>query len=158
MNQKVWIDADTFTITDRDSIPTGELVPVKGTPMDFTLMKAIARDIEADYEQLIWAGGFDHNWALNHPEGELSLCAKAVDEASGRVMEVYTDLPGVQFYTANSMATDMGKEKAVYHKRDGYCFETQYFPDAVNKPEFASSLLKAGQEYKTTTIYKFSVE
>lgn len=158
MNQKVWIDADTFTITDRDSIPTGELVPVKGTPMDFTQMKAIARDIEADYEQLIWAGGFDHNWALNHPEGELSLCAKAVDEASGRVMEVYTDLPGVQFYTANSMATDMGKEKAVYHKGDGYCFETQYFPDAVNKPEFASSLLKAGQEYKTTTIYKFSVE
>lgn len=158
MNQKVWIDADAFTVTDRDSIPTGELTPVKGTPMDFTEMKPVARDIEADYEQLKWAGGFDHNWALNHPAGEVSLCAKAADEASGRVMEVYTDLPGVQFYTANSMATDMGKGKTAYHKRDGYCFETQYFPDSVNKPEFASAFLKAGQEYKTTTIYKFSVE
>lgn len=158
MNQKVWIDADAFTVTDRDSIPTGELAPVKGTPMDFTEMKPVARDIEADYEQLKWAGGFDHNWALNHPAGEVSLCAKAADEASGRVMEVYTDLPGVQFYTANSMATDMGKGKTAYHKRDGYCFETQYFPDSVNKPEFASAFLKAGEEYKTTTIYKFSVE
>lgn len=158
MNQKVWIDADAFTVTDRDSIPTGELAPVKGTPMDFTQMKPVARDIEADYEQLKWAGGFDHNWALNHPAGEVSLCAKAADEASGRVMEVYTDLPGVQFYTANSMATDMGKGRTAYHKRDGYCFETQYFPDSVNKPEFASAFLKAGQEYKTTTIYKFSVE
>lgn len=158
MNQKVWIDADAFTVTDRDSIPTGELVPVKGTPMDFTQMKPVARDIEADYEQLKWAGGFDHNWALNHPAGEVSLCAKAADEASGRVMEVYTDLPGVQFYTANSMATDMGKGRTAYHKRDGYCFETQYFPDSVNKPEFASAFLKAGEEYKTTTIYKFSVE
>lgn len=158
MNQKVWMDADAFTVTDADSIPTGELAPVKGTPMDFTEMKTIAEDIEADYEQLRWAGGFDHNWALNHPAGELSLSARAVDEASGRVMEVYTDLPGVQFYTANSMATDMGKGGTSYKKRDGYCFETQYFPDAVNKPEFASSFLKAGQEYKTTTIYKFSVE
>lgn len=158
MNQKVWIDADAFTVTDRDSIPTGGLAPVKGTPMDFTQMKPVARDIEADYEQLKWAGGFDHNWALNHPVGEVSLCAKAADEASGRVMEVYTDLPGVQFYTANSMATDMGKGRTAYHKRDGYCFETQYFPDSVNKPEFASAFLKAGQEYKTTTIYKFSVE
>lgn len=158
MNQKVWIDADAFTVTDRDSIPTGELAPVKGTPMDFTQMKPVARDIEADYEQLKWAGGFDHNWALNHPAGEVSLCAKAADEASGRVMEVYTDLPGVQFYTANSMATDMGKGRTAYHKRDGYCFETQYFPDSVNKPEFASAFFKAGQEYKTTTIYKFSVE
>ncbi len=158
MNQKVWIDADGFTVTDADSIPTGQIAPVKGTPMDFTVLKSIARDIEADYEQLVWAGGFDHNWALNHPAGELSLCAKAEDEASGRVMEVYTDLPGVQFYTANSMATDMGKDKTTYHKRDGYCFETQYFPDAANKPEFASPFLLAGQEYKTTTIYRFSVE
>lgn len=158
MNQKVWIDADSFTITDGDSIPTGKLEPVKGTPLDFTVMKTIAKDIEADYEQLQWAGGFDHNWALNHPAGEVSLCAKAMDEASGRVMEVYTDLPGVQFYTANSLATDMGKGGTTYHERDGYCFETQYFPDAVNKPEFVSSVLKAGEEYQTTTIYKFTVE
>ena len=157
-DQLVWIDADTFTIADSTSIPTGELVPVKGTPMDFTEMKPIGRDIDADYEPLRFAGGYDHNWALNHPAGELSLAAKAMDEKSGRVMEVYTDLPGVQFYTANSMTPPVtGKDGVQYAPRGGYCFETQYFPDAVNKPQFASPLLKAGDEYKTTTIYKFSV-
>lgn len=157
-DQMVWIDADTFTIADSTSIPTGELVPVKGTPMDFTEMKPIGRDIDADYEPLRFAGGYDHNWALNHPAGELSLAAKAMDEKSGRVMEVYTDLPGVQFYTANSMTPPVtGKDGVQYAPRGGYCFETQYFPDAVNKPQFASPILKAGDEYKTTTIYKFSV-
>lgn len=159
MDQKVWIDADYFTIADEASIPTGELVPVKGTPMDFTEPKAIGRDIGADYEPLKFAGGYDHNWALNHPAGELSLAAKASDPVSGRVMEVYTDLPGVQFYTANGFHPQItGKDGAVYHARDGYCFETQYFPDAVNKPQFASPVLKAGDEYQTTTIYKFLVE
>lgn len=158
MNQKVWIDADKFTIADETSIPTGELVCVKGTPMDFTEFKTPAQDIEADYEPLKLGNGYDHNWALNHEAGEMALAAKAVDETSGRTMEVYTDLPGIQFYTANSMNTELGKGKTTYHARDGYCFETQYFPDAINKPEFASPVLKAGEEYKTTTIYKFGVE
>ncbi len=158
MDQQVWVDADFFTITDADSIPTGELVPVKGTPMDFTEMKPLSRDIGADYEPLKQAGGYDHNWALNHAPGELALSAKAWDEKSGRLMEVYTDLPGVQLYTANSLNTDTGKGGAVYKDRPGYCFETQYFPDAANKPQFASPILKAGEEYKTTTIYKFDVK
>ncbi len=158
MHQKVWIDADQFTIADQYSIPTGELVPVKGTPMDFTTLKSIDQDIEADYEPLKFAGGYDHNWVLNHKEGELALCAKAVDEASGRVMEVCTDLPGIQFYTGNFLSPMEGKEKAVYDKRQGYCFETQYFPDAVNKPQFASPILKGGDIYSTTTIYKFKTE
>lgn len=156
--QLVWIDADTYTIADAGSIPTGELVPVKGTPMDFTVMKPIGRDIDADYPAFEYTGGYDHNWVLNHPAGELSLSAKAMDEESGRVMEVYTDLPGVQFYTANSMTPSVtGKDGVQYGPRSGYCFETQYFPDAINKPQFPSPLLKAGEEYKTTTIYKFFV-
>lgn len=156
LEQKIWIDADTFTIADGTSIPTGELVPVKGTPMDFTEMKAIGRDIEADYEPLKFGCGYDHNWVLNHPAGELALSAKACDEKSGRVMEVYTDLPGVQFYTANFLdGKCVGKEDTAYVSRGGYCFETQYFPDAINKPHFPSPVVRAGKEYKTTTIYRF---
>lgn len=158
LEQKVWMDADTFTVPDAESIPTGELASVKGTPMDFTEMKAIGREIEADYVPLRIGNGYDHNWALNHAKGELALSAKAVDEASGRVMEVYTDLPGVQFYTGNGLNGETGKGGAVYAPRTGYCFETQYFPDAINKPQFDSPVLKAGEEYKTTTIYKFCVE
>ncbi len=156
-DHKVWIDADTFTATDETSVPTGELVPVKGTPMDFTVMKPIGRDIHEDYEALNIAGGYDHNWVLNHPAGELALSCKAVDENSGRVMEVYTDLPGVQFFTANSIKTPNGKCGTTYAPRCGYCFETQYFPDAINKPEFPSPVLQAGVEFHSTTIYKFTL-
>lgn len=156
VDQIVWIDADTFTYADQTSIPTGEFRSVAGTPMDFRTPKPIAQDIDADYDQLNWASGFDHNWVLNHPAGELSLCAKAVDPVSERVMEVYTDLPGVQFYTGNFLSGQYeGKDGVKYGKRFGYCFETQYYPDAINKPEFPSPLLKAGEEYNTTTIYKF---
>ena len=157
-DQQVWIDADTFTIADEESIPTGELVPVAGTPMDFTVMKPIGRDIDADYEPLKLCGGYDHNWALNHKKGDLTLSAKAYDPASGRTMDVYTDLPGVQFYTANSLNSSRGKDGAVYTPRCAYCFETQYFPDAVNKPQFDSPILKAGEEYHTTTIYHFGID
>lgn len=155
--QKVWIDADYFTMADKESIPTGELVPVKGTPMDFTQPKAIGQDIGADYEPLVFGKGYDHNWALNHPQGELALSLKAVDETNGRGMEVYTDLPGVQFYTGN-MLNGIGKDGVEYQARHGFCFETQHYPDAVNKPQFPSPFLKAGEEYKTTTIYKFTIE
>lgn len=156
VEQKVWIDADTFAIADKTSIPTGELVSVKGTPMDFTEMKTIGKEIEADYEPLKLAGGYDHNWVLNHLDGETALSAKAYDEKSGRIMEVYTDLPGMQFYTANFLDESCeGKEHTTYVSRGGYCFETQYFPDAINKPLFPSPILRAGEEYKTTTIYKF---
>lgn len=153
---KVWIDADAFTVTDETSVPTGELAAVKGTPMDFTVLKPISLDIDADYGPIKTAGGFDHNWALNHAPGELALSAKAVDEGSGRVMEVFTDLPGIQFYTANFLTGQEGKDNTPYPARSAYCFETQYFPDAVNKPQFTSPVLKAGEEYKTTTIYRFT--
>ncbi len=155
--QKVQIFADYFTPTDAGSIPTGELRAVKGTPMDFTEKKAIGRDIDSDYEQIVLGHGFDHNWVLKKEEG-MALAAKAFDEESGRVMEVYTDLPGMQFYTANFLDNEKGKEGVVYKRRSSYCFETQYAPDAINKPEFASPVLKAGDEYHTTTVYRFMTE
>lgn len=159
MNQLVWIDADYFTPTDEVAIPSGELRPVAGTPMDFTIKKPIGRDIDNDCEQLRFGHGYDHNWVLNHKEGKLALSAKAWDPVSGRAMEVYTDLPGIQFYTANYLEAEIpGKEGVIYGPRQGYCFETQYFPNAVNTPGFPSPVLKEGKEYGTTTIYKFMVE
>ena len=153
------VDADYYTPVDSTFMTTGEIVPVEGTPMDFRTPTPVgARINDYDFVQLKNGNGYDHNWALNHPAGELSLSAKAEDEKTGRTMEVYTDLPGVQFYTANSLKTEHGKNHAVYTPRCGYCFETQYFPDAINKPEFASPVIKAGEEYKTTTIYKFGVK
>ena len=158
MNQRVWIDADTFTMADAVSIPTGEIVPVKGTPMDFTEMKTIEQDIHQDYEALVLGQGYDHNWILNSTSGEVTLCAAAESEKTGIRMEVYTDLPGIQFYTGNFLGEGpAGKNGAVYGRRHAYCFETQYYPDSVNKPEFPSPLLKEGEEYGTTTIYKFGL-
>ena len=114
------------------------------------------QDIDQDFEALVFGKGYDHNWVLDHPKGELALAAKAMDPASGRVMECYTDLPGIQFYTANFLTDELpGKGGAHYDYRHAFCFETQYYPDAVHKPDFPSPILKAGQEYKTTTIYKF---
>lgn len=156
LNQEVWINAKNYTPADENSIPTGEIAPVAGTPMDFTGMKPIGKEIEEDFEALVLGNGYDHNWVLDHREGELALAAKAVDPVSGRGMEVYTDLPGMQFYTANFLTDEMaGKGGAHYDRRHGFCFETQYYPDAVHKPEFPSPVLKKGEVYQTRTIYKF---
>ena len=159
MKQEVWLNASRYTPADEVSIPTGEIAPVAGTPMDFTEMKAIGRDIGADFEALVFGKGYDHNWVLDKEEGELALAAKAMDPASGRVLECYTDLPGIQFYTANFLQDEMpGKGNARYDYRHAFCFETQYFPDAVHKPQFPSPLLKAGDEYRTRTVYQFLVK
>lgn len=157
---QVWIDADAFTMADAELIPTGELVPVKGTPMDFTVMKPIGQDIDADYRPLKEAGGYDHNWVLKAQKGEPVLAAKAYSAETGRTMEVYTDMPGLQFYTANSLdeREHPGKGKALYGPRSSFCFETQYFPNAVNIPAFVSPVLRAGEEYESTTIYRFLSE
>ena len=159
MKQEVWLNASRYTPADEVSIPTGEIAPVAGTPMDFTEMKAIGRDIGADFEALVFGKGYDHNWVLDKEEGELALAAKAMDPASGRVLECYMDLPGIQFYTANFLQDEMpGKGNARYDYRHAFCFETQYFPDAVHKPQFPSPLLKAGDEYRTRTVYQFLVK
>lgn len=159
LNQIAWIDSDEFTFADEESIPNGEIRKTAKTPMDFTVPKAVGKDIDADYDQLNWGKGFDHNWVLKTEEGKESLVASLLDETSGRFMEVYTDLPGIQFYTGNFLDGSLtGKEGAVYVQRSGLCFETQYFPNAINVPSFAQPVTKAGELYHTVTTYKFSVK
>ncbi len=144
------ISADRFTPVDEGLIPTGELKSVKDTPMDFTVLKAIGERIDRV------KGGYDHNYVLNDRDGSLKRAAKVVDPVSGRVMEVRTTEPGLQFYTGNFLdGTITGKNGKVYHKHYGFCLETQHFPDSPNKPEFPSTILKPGEKYTHTTIYRF---
>ena len=159
LQQEVWINADAFTPADQWSIPTGEIRPVAGTPFDFTEKKKIGRDIGADYDQLKFANGYDHNFALNEQGTGLRHAALLTDPVSGRRMDVYTDLPGMQFYTGNGLKnTYPGKDGADYLPRTGVCFETQYYPDAVNKPDWQQPVFKKGQVYRSETVYSFSVE
>lgn len=152
---KIQLLASTYTPTDAGSIPTGEIASVKGTPMDLTVMKAIGDEIDAEFEQLQMAGGYDHNWIIDGFDGSLRLFAKVEEENSGRVMQVYTDLPGVQFYAGNFVAEQVGKKETAYGKRSGLCLETQYFPDAANKSHFPSAVFGPDREYSSTTIYEF---
>lgn len=154
INHQVWMDADYFTKADAESIPTGELVAVKDTPMDFTALRRVGDAIDSDYEAIVFGKGYDHNWVLNNQE-EFELVARAIGDQSGIEMEVYTDLPGMQLYTGNFIDHEAGKDGVIYEKRDGICFETQYFPDAIHHSNFASPVRKAGEEYETTTVYKF---
>mgnify|MGYP004598033549 FL=1 len=149
------LNADGFTETSEDLIPNGTIVDVTGTPMDFRTKKAIAKDIDADYEPLKIAGGYDHNFVLNKEEGKLEKIGEVSEETTGRTMEIYTDLPGMQLYSGNFIVKEDGKGGNVYTKRTGVCFETQYFPNSINIPEFKSCVLKAGEEFNSTTIYKF---
>lgn len=156
LDQEVMIAADAFTKADAESIPTGEIVPVEGTPMDFREYKAIGKEIEEDYEPLILGEGYDHNWVLNGKG--MRKVAGMRSEKTGIVMDVFTDLPGMQLYTANFVIDEPGKDGAVYDKRHAACFETQYFPDAVHKENFEGPVVKAGEAYDTTTVYKFHTE
>jgi aldose 1-epimerase len=154
------IDSDKFTPVSETLIPTGELRPVAGTPMDFTKPKAIGRNIDENYDQLGFGKGYDHNWILNKKKpGELSLAATCYESKSGRVMEVHTTQPGVQLYTANWLdGSDKGKGGKAYLMRSAFCLETQNFPDSPNKPGFPSTLLKPGETYKHSCVYKFYVK
>ncbi|MBS1871796.1 MAG: galactose mutarotase [Acidobacteria bacterium] len=157
LDHEMQIMADNFTPVDKGLIPTGKLQPVEGTPFDFRQPHAIGERIGADNEQLKLGKGYDHNFALNSKGGTLATAAKVKDPKTGRTLEVLTDQPGIQFYTGNFLDGSLtGKGGKKYPQRCAFCLETQHFPDAPNKPEFASTLLKPGQEYKTTTIYKFS--
>lgn len=157
LEHKVWIDADAYTEADAESIPTGKIISVAGTPMDFRTYRVIGQDIDADYEQLKFGNGYDHNWVLNN-KGKMAIVAKMKSENSKITMEVATDLPGMQLYTGNFLAGELGKNGKKYTRRSAACFETQYFPDAVNHQEFASPVYQAGQAYKTVTNYRFMVE
>lgn len=150
------IYASNYTPVREDAIPTGQIAPVEGTPMDFTKGKAIKTDIEKkDFDQIKICGGYDHNYAIDGYDGSLRLAAKAVDNKSGRSLEVYTDLPGVQFYAGNFIGEETGKEGFTNKARMGFCLETQHYPDAVNQPAFPSSVYSIDKPYDSTTIYKF---
>ncbi len=158
LDNEVYINSDEFTITDSELIPTGELCDVTNTPMDFRTMKKIGQDINAEYEPLILAKGYDHNYVLKN-NGNNELVAKLYSEKTGITMEVYTDLPGIQLYTGNFLTgSKKGKGGHSYQFREGVCFESQYFPDANNHENFQSTILKAGDTYNTTTVYKFVVD
>ena len=153
------IDADRFTPVDETLIPTGELRPVEGTPMDFRTPTPIGERIEADDEQIRLGGGYDHNWVLNGGGGTLAPAARVAEPTSGRVMEVRTTEPGVQFYSGNFLdGSNVGKGGAAYNRRNGFCLETQHFPDSPNQPAFPSTVLKPGETYTQTTIYRFTAE
>jgi aldose 1-epimerase len=159
LNHHLMINADRFTPVDQTLIPTGEIRSVKGTPMDFTAPAVIGARIEQQDEQLKFGRGYDHNWVLNKNGDGLTLAARVYEPESGRVMEVYTTEPGLQFYSGNFLDSSItGKSKQVYQKRFGFCLETQHFPDSPNKPEFPSTVLKPGQKYATTTVYRFSAK
>lgn len=154
LKQELWIDADSFTATDETQVPTGEIVAVEGTPMDFRVRKEIGRDIGADYMALHIAKGYDHNMILNNGVGTKKI-AELYSKESNIKMEVYTDLEGMQIYTANYVHNEQGKQGAVYHKNQGICFETQHYPDAVNHEHFPSTVYKKGEEFRSNTIFKF---
>jgi aldose 1-epimerase len=153
------LNADRYTPVDKGLIPTGELLPVKGTVMDFTKPTPIGERIESDFEQLKFGGGYDHNWVLNKGGKEMTFAARVYEPTSGRVMEVYTKEPGIQFYSGNFLdGTITGKGGIVYQHRWGLCLETQHYPDSPNKANFPSTILRPGQEYETTTVYRFSTK
>ena len=157
LNHKLMINSDEFTEADEFSIPTGKFIKVSGTPMDFRELKTVGAEINEDYYELKFGGGYDHNWMLNTKGNLNEVAAKLVDEATGRVMEVHTTTPAMQFYSANFLdGSDIGKGGIHYEKRSAICLETQYVPNAINDNHFESPLLKAGEEYNHTTIYKFS--
>jgi aldose 1-epimerase len=150
------LNADRFTPVDSGLIPTGELRSVKGTPMDFTKPMAIGARINNKDQQLEYGLGYDHNWVLNKKGDEMSLAATLYEPRSGRVMEIWTEEPGVQFYSGNFLkGTFTGKYGVVYNQRWGLCLETQHFPDSPNHPTFPTTTLRPGELYKTKTVHKF---
>jgi aldose 1-epimerase len=159
----VTINSDQFLPVDAGLIPTGKLRLVDGTPFDFRHPRTPGERIKQNDDQLKLANGYDHNWILIRPEmgpGMLSLAARVEESGvSGRVMEIYTDQPGIQFYTGNFLdGSDKGKGGQVYNQHAGFCFETQHYPDSPNIPAFPSTVLRPGQKYDTTTEFRFSAK
>jgi aldose 1-epimerase len=156
---ELFINADRFTPVDKNLIPTGELRPVKGTPLDFTKSTLIGARINSDYEQMVLANGYDHNFVINRKEPGMALAARVHEPSTGRVLEIYTTEPGVQFYSANFLDGSItGKQGRVYKRHYAFCLETEHFPDSPNHPSFPSTILRPGQTYHSRTTYKFSTE
>jgi len=158
LGHEIMIDADRITPVDGTLIPTGELRSVKGTALDFTVPHVIGERIGDDDEQLGLGGGYDHNWILNSGGGDLALAAQVHEPTSGRILEVFTTEPAIQFYSGNFLdGTLTGKEGKVYQYRYGFCLEPQHYPDSPNQPDFPSTVLRPGETYTNTIEYRLSV-
>jgi aldose 1-epimerase len=158
LDHELFINAKGFTITDSDLIPTGEIVPVAGTPFDFTTPVAIGKNIWNNFEALNYGFGYDHNFVVDKKQVGVELVASAMSPVTKIKMDVYSDQPGIQFYSGNFLdGREMGKGEKTYKYRSAFCLGTQKFPDAPNKPQFPSILLEPGETYNHTCIYSFSV-
>jgi aldose 1-epimerase len=159
LDHRIILNADRFTMVDSASIPTGEIADAAGTPFDFRTATRIGERIRQPHPQLINGHGYDHNWIVRDAGGKaLILAARLEDPASGRVMEVLTTEPGIQFYTGNYLdGTLAGSGGGLYRQSEGLCLETQHFPDSPNKPQFPSTVLRPGETFASTTIHRFSV-
>jgi aldose 1-epimerase len=159
LGHELMVYADKYTPVDDTLIPTGRNISVKGTPFDFTIAKPIGRDINQQNEQLMFGGGYDHNFVLNRKKDGMTLAAAVYEPTSGRFMEVLTEEPGLQFYCGNFLDGRLkGKADQPYVYRGGFCLETQHYPDSPNQPDFPTTILRPDQTYKTKTIYRFSVK
>ncbi|MHA3775549.1 aldose epimerase family protein [Verrucomicrobiota bacterium sgz303538] len=157
LGHELEIVADHITPVDVGLIPTGELAPVAGTPFDFRQPRRVGERVDADDEQLRFAGGYDHNFVLRRTgKANLELAARVYEVGSGRILEVLTTEPAIQFYCGNFLkGADIGKGGTIYGYRSGFCLETQHFPDSPNQPNFPSTILHPGEVYHTTTLYRF---
>ena len=159
LNHDVVIDADAFLPVDETLIPTGEIRKVEDTPFDFRLAKQVGKEINADNEQLKRGKGYDHCWVLNGNKGTMRFVASAYDESSGRLMEIFSEEPAIQFYTGNFLDGTLPMANgSTYAHRTGFCLETQHYPDAPNQENFPSTVLKPGETYLTKTSFKFSLK
>jgi aldose 1-epimerase len=158
LSHQLMLNADRYTPVDDTLIPTGEIAAVGGTPFDFRKPTAIGARINNDHPQLKAGKGYDHNWVLNRKGTGTQLAARVVEPKSGRTLEIATTEPGIQFYAGNFLdGTLTGKGGAVYKHRTGFCLETQHYPDSPNKPDFPSTTLRPGREYRTRTVFTFGV-
>jgi len=159
LDHELMMKADHFIPIDERSIPTGEIAPVEGTPMDFTSPAKIGSRVNENFEQLVVGNGYDHCWVIKKEKDGLELCATVYCEETGRFMEVLTTEPGVQLYIGNFLnGSQVGKSGVAYEKRSGLCLETQHYPDSPNQPDFPSTVLRPDEEYFSLTVFKFSVK
>ncbi len=159
LDHELTLNADSFTPVSKDLIPIGEIRSVEATPMDFRKSRPIGSQIDHPYDQLGFTGGYDHNFVLNDYDGSLRSAARLYEATTGRVLEILTTEPGIQFYSGNFLDGSLvGKNGVVYERYGGLCLEPQHFPDAPNHPNFPSTVLRAGEEYRHTTVFRFSAE
>ena len=159
-DQTLLVNADRYTPTGPDQIPTGEIAPVEGTPLDFRQMMPIGARLNSAFQQMVYAHGYDHNFVLNKgPAGGVTFAARGYDPRTGRVIDCFTTEPGVQVYTSNGMnGSVVGSSGTTYRQTEGFTLETQHFPDSPNKPNFPTTELKPGQDFRSTTIFRFATD